>query len=600
MDNENMTSAELAREERKARIEKTTKTQAEKKEKKASTSATKRRLKIIIPVVIVVLALAIALCIFFGVPQRVFSAVKFSDGSKVSVAEYEYYYKAIYNNYYQQAMQYEQYYGAYYGEGAGKTMTGFDYTKTPAAQEYTSTDKELMKDMTEKYGKKPTWADFIEKTTVETCQAFNAFGAAAKAEKISLTKDEQKEINNYIEDIRKEAAKSNYSLDAYLREFYGRGMTAKIFRQIMEKQQIVSKYLDTKQNEYRDAVTEKQINDAYAKDPMKYQQVSLRCFSISSKVAESTEKKKLTNDELNAQTKKNNEEKIALADKFLNEATGQNFTALTEKYAEEGEKANYKDDTYSKLNDASYSSIETYFGKEGVDWAFNKDRKVDDKTLIKTENEDGSVTLTILLLTSLPERDDTYQPVSVRHVLVGLDKTEVDPTTGENKKTPLRSKEEALKLAEDYLDSWVKGGAKEDAFIKLANEKSDDPGSSDNGGLYEDVTKTSNYVEPFLNWCFEQGRKVGDYGIVETDYGYHIMYMSKIPETTIWQSTIKEALATEAFNAYYTQISTDKKYTPSLSNFFAKKTRNKVEDYATQIIAKSNTAEGVAAQQFAQ
>ena len=29
---------------------------------------------------------------------------------------------------------------------------------------------------------------------------------------------------------------------------------------------------------------------------------------------------------------------------------------------------------------------------------------------------------------------------------------------------------------------------------------------------------------PFEEWCFDAGRQYGDYGLVKTDYGYHVMY----------------------------------------------------------------------------
>ena len=31
-------------------------------------------------------------------------------------------------------------------------------------------------------------------------------------------------------------------------------------------------------------------------------------------------------------------------------------------------------------------------------------------------------------------------------------------------------------------------------------------------------------VTAFNDWCFDDSRKAGDTGIVETEYGYHIMY----------------------------------------------------------------------------
>ncbi|MBR2977814.1 MAG: peptidylprolyl isomerase, partial [Oscillospiraceae bacterium] len=47
--------------------------------------------------------------------------------------------------------------------------------------------------------------------------------------------------------------------------------------------------------------------------------------------------------------------------------------------------------------------------------------------------------------------------------------------------------------------------------------------NAENGGLYENVTK-GQMVRSFNDWCFDAARKPGDTGIVETEYGYHVMY----------------------------------------------------------------------------
>ena len=65
-----------------------------------------------------------------------------------------------------------------------------------------------------------------------------------------------------------------------------------------------------------------------------------------------------------------------------------------------------------------------------------------------------------------------------------------------------------------------------DSFAALAKEKSKDTGSAADGGLISGITSSANYVESFRNWATDSSRKVGDTGIVESEYGYHIMYYS--------------------------------------------------------------------------
>ena len=151
------------------------------------------------------------------------------------------------------------------------------------------------------------------------------------------------------------------------------------------------------------------------------------------------------------------------------------------------------------------------------------------------------------------------------------------------------------------MDAWVKSGAKEEDFIKLANEKSEDPGSADNGGLYEDITTTSSYVKPFLDWCFAEGRKVGDYGLVDTEYGTHIMYMSSISDKPQWQQTIIEKLSADAANNFYDKIVQDKAYEGKVSNTLINRTANRIEKYAERVIANlKKQAEQAASQTVAQ
>lgn len=83
-------------------------------------------------------------------------------------------------------------------------------------------------------------------------------------------------------------------------------------------------------------------------------------------------------------------------------------------------------------------------------------------------------------------------------------------------------KDEAQKL----LDQWLAGDATEESFAALATEHTADTGSAADGGLYTDLNEETNFVEEFKNWYLEEGRAKGDYGLVKSSYGYHIMYYS--------------------------------------------------------------------------
>lgn len=120
---------------------------------------------------------------------------------------------------------------------------------------------------------------------------------------------------------------------------------------------------------------------------------------------------------------------------------------------------------------------------------------------------------------------------SVRHVLIG-----VEEDTDEGWAA-------CLKEAQDLLDQWVADGASESDFASMASEYSEDTGSSSNGGLYTMLTSETNFVENFKNWYLDESRQYGDYGIVQSSYGYHIMFFSDVD--VAWHACAEEELLSE-------------------------------------------------------
>ena len=114
--------------------------------------------------------------------------------------------------------------------------------------------------------------------------------------------------------------------------------------------------------------------------------------------------------------------------------------------------------------------------------------------------------------------------VNVRHILI----TPEGGTTDSSGKTTYTDAAwaDCQKKAQALLDQWKAGEATEDSFAALANDKSTDPGSNTNGGLYAGVTK-GQMVTAFDSWIFDESRKYGDTDLVKTEFGYHIMYFVK-------------------------------------------------------------------------
>ncbi len=100
--------------------------------------------------------------------------------------------------------------------------------------------------------------------------------------------------------------------------------------------------------------------------------------------------------------------------------------------------------------------------------------------------------------------------VKVRHILVGT--SQIDPQTGQS--FPTRDTATAYKLVDSLRNEIAKGSN----FDTLVAKFSDDGGSKDKGGLYEDVP-SGKMVPPFNDFIFLN--PVGTKGIVKTDFGYH-------------------------------------------------------------------------------
>ena len=114
--------------------------------------------------------------------------------------------------------------------------------------------------------------------------------------------------------------------------------------------------------------------------------------------------------------------------------------------------------------------------------------------------------------------EDNFDPnaqvsycVNVRHILIQAE----DPSNAD-------SMAAAKVRAEDLYAQW-QADPTEDNFINMAGTHTEDPGSQGTGGLYEDIYP-GQMVTNFNDWCFDEARQPGDHGIVETKYGYHIMY----------------------------------------------------------------------------
>lgn len=137
---------------------------------------------------------------------------------------------------------------------------------------------------------------------------------------------------------------------------------------------------------------------------------------------------------------------------------------------------------------------------------------------------------------------DSGDLMDVRHILIA-----VEGGTEDEDGSITYSDEEwdtCRNEAQEILDQWLEGEATEESFAELANEYSEDTDSNENGGLYEDLNAESGFVSEFIDWYMDESRQVGDYELLQTEYGYHVMYFSGSEPQ--WIRASRDELLTQA------------------------------------------------------
>ena len=456
---------------------------------------------------------------FMGVPQRMTTVMTVGD-TKINQAQYTYYYQQIYSNYASQAQQYAQY-------GISGIPGMMDYSTVPSEQKYNGEDAEGK-------GDDYMWSDYLRDKTNEFLQQYITLGKEAKAANITLSEDEQKEIDETIKSIREQAASSDYSLNAYLRLYYGRGVNEKILREAMELETLSSKLIEQKSDELARNYTDEQLEAKYQKDQNTYNVLTARMFQFT------TETPDYPKDATDAQKKELDEkakkETKAKADAMLGKVTGEeSFKEQALANASKDQKDDYKKDEATLMKNTAVTQF-SQISDDAVKWAASA--KKGDKKVFETD-----AGCYVVYIVEAAHRDAS-ETVDVRHILFKVDSEAEDQA---------KAKADAKKKAEDALAEWQKGDKTEESFAALATEKTEDTGSQSTGGLYERVYK-GQMVKAFENWCFDAARKAGDTGIVESDYGYHVMYFIQKNDEPLWKLKIRDALSSEDAKTYTDEL----------------------------------------------
>ncbi len=577
--NEIKTNAEIYREQRKERLAKAQKKKNGKGDK---------IIRILVKAICILLVAGVVLygagsilTKVFCLPQKVLAVATYED-EKINVAEYNYYYMSLYK----QIATTSQQIDSYYGTGAGAAYTGFDLTVDPAEQDYIGEDAPEGVE---------TWADYFrlmapEKAVIQRMVYAEALSEEAKKAGFEIDEAAQKEIDEQIDEIMKEyiesAEEEDFSVDNYISKMCGEGLTEKSYRELINRDLVVEKYLTWYQENLSETTSMDDVKAYYKEHRDEFDLVDARLFAIS--YAEASE-----DSESDDPTYTKSEAK-KLANEFKGKVTDEaSFRSLAKEYALPSQKEDYAENSATLAENISKSSVSA---TKLAEWLFDSARKTGDIAVI--DEEDSKVFYIAYVLTP-PTPDKQTAGADVRHILVQAETTKEN---SEGEEVELSQKEidqnfaDAKAEAEKILKEWKKGDANEASFAALATEKTDDTGSKETGGLYEDITSTSSYVPEFLDWALDS-HKVGDTGIIKTDYGYHIMYFVGADETAKWESDVRTAIASEDFNDYstklYDTVSEKIEKSEFVMNTFVKSIEKLISNYAAYYASSASSSSSI-------
>ena len=449
-----------------------------------------------------------------------------------------------------------------------------------------------------------SWADKFLTMAIDNIKSTYQLYDLAQKNNFKLSDDDKKSIDTMISNLEIYAMYYGYNdANAYLRSMYGNGATVENYRAYYE----VCTIADCYYKEYSDSLEyNDEALRAYEKD--KFWQYSSYSYAFyyfnhtdflegGTKGADGKTTYSKEEKEAAAAVAKQLADKLAAGEYEDLDAFDKAIDTLRKEYEEskkadkdtktteetkpegdntEGDKTEgdkTEDDKKeedlkyksTRVEDELFSSIRALFadwlrGKDATEEDEKSEDKDEDKDEDKEENlvirQEGDMTVIVsesgsgdsktisgyYVLRFGSVNENKFNLKNVCHLLVAYEGGKTDANG--NKTYTDAEKNKAKAEAEKLLEEFKKTGMTQADFEKLAKEHTDDTGSKEKGGLYEDIYP-GQMVEPFEDWCYDAERKTGDFGLVQTDYGWHIMYYVGESETTYRDYMVEDALRRE-------------------------------------------------------
>ena len=437
-------------------------------------------------------------CLVASFPIRTYLATHETyvviNGEKVNKVEFDYAYNTSKNNYITQ-------YGSYL------SYFGLDTSKDLSTQMYSDT---------------LTWQDYFEQNAVESLKQNKALMAEAKA--AGFTYDTTDEYNTFKETIKTSAAAAGVSDKEYVRSIYGSYATMGRIEEYVKNDMVMNAYYQKLQED--NAPSDDEIQSYYEENKATYDSVDYRLTTIEADLP--TEPTELADPvEETAADTTGTTDGTAATDTTQDTAYQPSDAEIAKAMDDAKVLADDAEQTVAKDGEAHENEKKSSVNYMISDWLFDDARKAGDTTVITNDN-------------------------SHCYYVVAFEKRYLDETPSADVRVIIPTED---KTGEEILEEWKNGAATEDRFAELCKKYTQDTSAVENGGLFEQVTKTG-MTEELSNWIFDSSRQAGDtVAITVSDTTYVLYYIGQ--DQPEWKINIKNTLVSDTMSQHVQDITAD-------------------------------------------
>ncbi len=437
-------------------------------------------------------------CLVASFPIRTYLATHETyvviNGEEVNKVEFDYVYNTSKNNYITQ-------YGSYL------SYFGLDTSKDLSTQMYSDT---------------LTWQDYFEQNAVESLKQNKALMAEAKA--AGFTYDTTDEYNTFKETIKTSAAAAGVSDKEYVRSIYGSYATMGRIEEYVKNDMVMNAYYQKLQED--NAPSDDEIQSYYEENKATYDSVDYRLTTIEADLP--TEPTELADPvEETAADTTGTTDGTAATDTTQDTAYQPSDAEIAKAMEDAKVLADDAEQTVAKDGEAHENEKKSSVNYMISDWLFDDARKAGDTTVITNDN-------------------------SHCYYVVAFEKRYLDETPSADVRVIIPTED---KTGEEILEEWKNGAATEDSFAELCKKYTQDTSAVENGGLFEQVTKTG-MTEELSNWIFDSSRQAGDtVAITASDTTYVLYYIGQ--DQPEWKINIKNTLVSDTMSQHMQDITAD-------------------------------------------